>query len=161
MCPDQNASIGRLSPVQSRASPNRLVMNGNFELLQDVTGPLIYILLAQRCQIQSDDCDEPYPTARFDRVCERFPERDQIWSSFMEGIKPPVQCPIRAGNYLLRNATWNFDSLIVLPLEGYKWKVTLKFAQGDESNVIVCFNLVAIITESKSKGGKKPKPKSP
>jgi hypothetical protein len=95
-CTDSTKNLLTLSgPVQSKGFLNKLVVNGNFEVLEDVSGPIFYTLSAQRCQLNSQNCGDPYPPLYTDKLCEKIVDTTEFWASFVAGIVPPISCPIK------------------------------------------------------------------
>jgi hypothetical protein len=60
--------------------------------------------------------------------------------------------------YSMKNSTFDLDALRVMPIEGYMWRMVMKYAAGNESNIVACLDIDATITDGRARPRKVKKP---
>ena len=100
-------------------------------------------VIVSRCDTKVKSCQH-IQNIRINKICEKFVQENQLWSSFFEAIKPPLKCPIEAGLYELNNAPIDLTSVSRF-LDNYKWIAIIKFFSGRQKiqKEVLCFTGLA------------------
>ncbi|XP_026274714.2 uncharacterized protein LOC127751591 isoform X2 [Frankliniella occidentalis] len=78
-----------------------------------------------RDAVSANTC-EYFQTWRFkDRLCAEWNDPTKPWNSVLGSIEPRLDCPIKQGEYHIRNGSLDLRALqgLPIPLEGSVWKV--------------------------------------
>lgn len=110
---------------------NVVSFSGFGYLPKDVNGDVEIIIETNRCSIDFKSC-ESVPGFALRDICKRFIEKNTFYSSALEGVKPPLICPVKAGNYTFVENKLDLSILAMLPLDGYIWLTTIKVLTSEE-----------------------------
>lgn len=78
-----------------------------------------------KCTIDLTRCDY-YDTYKMSNICPKLIEKNAMWSKYLAAIRPPLDCPIRAGEYQLVNGTSDITLASHLPIDGNRWITNMK-----------------------------------
>lgn len=126
------------------AAPNhKVAFNGYIEASEDFTGELVLVLDTSRCSLDMKTC-EKFSNRNIRNMCARFKEQNKFYSSAFANIKPPLVCPIKAGNYSLGDSSLDLSALALMPIDGYVWLIKYRLVSvedgGKSRRIIMCVN---------------------
>ena len=151
-CPTETLMTAQLRMPSSNI--NIITFSGYVNLTKDIQGDMELVIEANRCTLDLKTC-EKYPGARIKELCKRFSEKNKFYSSVFENIKPPAKCPVKAGNYTLKETKLDLSALAVIPLDGYLWVVAFKILSTDpgtkKKRLVMCLNSETKISRSNIK----------
>lgn len=139
-CPIQTPMSIQMSIPKSNI--NTLKMSGLITAAVEVPGDIELVVEANKCTLDMMTC-EKYAGVSVRELCKRFKVKGAFYSNVIASIKPPLQCPIKAGNYTMEESTFDLSMLSVLPLDGYIWVVTFKLMSaenGKTKKIAMCLN---------------------
>ncbi|KAK3921946.1 putative oxidoreductase YeiQ [Frankliniella fusca] len=114
------------------------VLNGGFEITREAKDIGEVQIEFTKCrEQQSANTCEHFQTWRFNKgVCSLLFKPNTMWSRFHDYVAPRPTCPVKVGQYTIRNATLDMKTLqsLPLPLEGNVWFV--KFSQIEPSGKV-------------------------
>lgn len=109
---------------------NHVQYSGYLESSREINGPLELIIETNRCDINMKRC-EKFSTQKITKVCHMFEGKNNIFSSVLATMQPPVSCPIKAQRYEAINSSMDMTSLAYLPLTGSIFLSTSKLYSGE------------------------------
>lgn len=77
-----------------------------------------------RCQINRAQC-ESFEQLVVKDLCEKL-FVSSVSVDFVDKITPPLRCPIKVGSYLLNEGKLDLNLIAHLPLDGFRWAVSVK-----------------------------------
>lgn len=119
--------------------------------------------IAQRCNMDRSQC-EHFNTFLLPNFCNVFDQKNKLWSEIMAHTHPKLECPVKATNIKIVNATLDFSILSHLPLDGYIWIISIKIFKPlanvrHKKRLILCTISEYTITKSNQSTNKR-KPNS-
>lgn len=126
-----------------KSNINMLTMSGMITANEEVSGEIEFSIDANKCSMDMKIC-EKYPGVTVREMCKKFKTKGAFYSSTFLSMKPPMQCPIKPGNYTMGDISIDLSVLSVLPLDGYIWVVNFKFLSVDgvqkTKKIAMCLN---------------------
>lgn len=118
---------------------NHIQYSGYLDSSREVNGPLELIIETSRCDINMKKC-EKFSIQKFTKVCHMFEGKNNIFSSVLATMQPPVSCPIKAQRYEAVNSSMDMTTLAYLPLTGSIFMSTSKLysGEGKKSELVLC-----------------------
>ncbi|CRK88020.1 CLUMA_CG001806, isoform A [Clunio marinus] len=111
---------------------NTLNISGLIIVDEEIVGDLSFSVEANKCSLNMTAC-EKYPIVSLRNFCQRFNEKDKVYSAIFDNIQPRIQCPIKPGNYTISPATLDLSIFNLVPLDGFVWVTTFKFISISEN----------------------------
>lgn len=99
---DIHLVIGVSSSVQ-----NVYLFNGKFTVKDQVSGPLIMVFTAHRCDMALINCEQ-YNEFKFTDICQQLTKKDTLWAPFVKSIHPKISFPFVRGNYTVDDGYMDF-----------------------------------------------------
>jgi len=128
---------------------DKLLYSADFVIHEDIPGPIEISLEVNRCSLNLKKC-EKYPTVRTIGFCEAF-KKKAIYADSLTAFKPPLQCPIKAGNYSATDAELDLGIISFLPSQGYIWLVCIRAFGGASKTLVMCIQTETKITEMRKR----------
>lgn len=71
-------------------------LDADIRFIKDITEPMQFVMTFFKCASgdQASNCDGS-ETLKVNDVCDRFSEKNAIWTPLMKVIKPKLLCPIK------------------------------------------------------------------
>ncbi|CAH1395841.1 unnamed protein product [Nezara viridula] len=118
----------------------KYVMNLVFKVTKTITGGKLWVTL-NKCKTTSvGDCE--YVLTYHLEYCSMLSAKGP-WSGFLEASRPRFKCPMKPGNYMIRNASLDASQIMnigsVAPArwwDDYHWRV--KFELIDKKQSLGC-----------------------
>jgi len=120
---------------------------------EDVVGPIEANFDRHRCDLQMKKC-EKYPMVTSSGICEILQDKKSIFYGMFSHFQPPLDCPIKAGKYIVPPTTIDLTIIQMLPSDGFYWISTIRLFSGRERKIALC-----IRTETKVTRARRPKNK--
>lgn len=58
-------------------------------------------IVAKRCTLDMTHCED-FNSLSISSICDRFNDKNMLWTNFITAFKPPLKCPIKmVSNFLL------------------------------------------------------------
>ncbi|KAL3276390.1 hypothetical protein HHI36_011774 [Cryptolaemus montrouzieri] len=93
-----------------------------------------------------DSCEYFIKDFRLSKLCEKIPEKNQAWTTFVEAFDPKLTCPIKKGKYLVTQQVKE-DVFRFFPVPTGLWKV--KGGIIENGKMVFCLDFHAKVFESK------------
>lgn len=123
--------------------------SGNLIVNKEIKGSFDLETSSKRCSLDLSNC-EHYSKGKYQNMCSVLNDQNSWYSSVLLGVKPPVKCPIKSGNYSLDDASLNLGLFKLMPMEGYTWIVSFKVISTEKINGSVSRDvLMCLTTETK------------
>lgn len=134
---------------------NKLSLHGYITVHQEISGEVDLIMETNKCSLDMKKC-EKYSNRTFQKMCDRFKQKNAFFSSAFSSVEPTLQCPIKTGNYTMNNSTFDLTPLTILPLGDNVWVMMFKFISAENGSkrkkISLCLNVEVKIL----KAGRKP-----
>lgn len=131
---------------------NGISFAGSVHLKKDLGKNLAFSVEPNRCSFDLKKC-EKYPGATFEDLCRMFNDKHHLFSSFFSRVKPPVKCPLKAGNYTFEESKLDFSIFSALAIDGYTWLATFKVLSPEEGvkrkRIVLCLNTETKIVQTR------------
>lgn len=112
-------------------------------LSKDIVGEIELVFELNRCTFDMKTC-EKYPGLVVRNLCKTLFEKGNHFSIVLERSKPPIRCPLKAGNYTLEETKIDLAFVSMFPLDGYVWVTTFKFLSSEpgskKKQIVMCLN---------------------
>lgn len=121
---------------------NKIFYSGHLEVTEKVPGPLELSIEVNRCDTEMKKC-EKHPTQKFSNICHRLNDKKAFYYGALEGIKPPIECPIKPQRYVSTNSSIDLTAISFLPISGYVWITTLRLGSGEKktNKLVLCVTM--------------------
>jgi hypothetical protein len=134
-----------------KTNVNIIRFSGYVSISEDVPDDMHIVLESNKCSLDMKTC-EKYMTFFIRRMCEKFQNKNAIYSAAVESIQPRPVCPIKAGNYTIPRSAIDFSVLNVLSFDGFiwvfKWKL-VSFNNGTNlKKILLCLDMELKITKT-------------
>ncbi|KAK9874826.1 hypothetical protein WA026_005635 [Henosepilachna vigintioctopunctata] len=90
-----------------------------------------------------DSCEYYIKDLRMKQICKKMMMKNQIWTNFVEGFEPALQCPIKPGKYKV-SFTLSHEVFKFFPIPRGVWKSKI-FLYVDEEIISCLYSEVRII----------------
>lgn len=71
-----------------------------------------------------------------------------MWQTTVEHTKPKMACPMKKGVYRTENVVFDLSAMLLFPVNGWYWKITIDVYDGKTGKKILCiysfFNLQVV-----------------
>lgn len=126
-----------------KSANNDIVYSGKLVVLEEIKSEIDLVLETNRCSLDMKTCEKS-TTLNIRKICPKLKEKDQLYSKAISMIEPPLECPIKPGNYTSKQSSIEFKKVALLPIDGYVWIVTIKLVSSGTGNkakrLILCLN---------------------
>lgn len=140
-CPIKTPMAIQMSIPKSNI--NTLTMSGLIVATQEVPGEIEFTIEANKCTLDMKSC-EKYTSVSVRDMCKKFESKGAFYSNAFASVQPPLQCPIKPGNYTMKESRFDLSLLSVLPLDGFIWVVTFKLISAESGSkkkkIAMCLN---------------------
>lgn len=121
---------------------------------EEVKGDLEMVIEGFKCLLDMTGC-EKYDSFNVPGMCQKFQDKNPLFTSFFHSFKPPWTCPIKPGNYTIEEGLLDLSLISLLSLDGYVWAATFKFVTGEKRSknkkIVMCLNSETKIFKSSKK----------
>jgi len=130
--------------------------SGNLIVNEEIKGSFDLETSSKRCSLDLSDCEQ-YGKGKYQNMCSVLNDQNSWYSTVLSGIKPPLKCPIKPGNYSLNDASLNMGLFKLMPMEGYIWRVSYKIVSTEKINgnasrdVLMCLTTETKIIKASSR----------
>ncbi|KAK9874825.1 hypothetical protein WA026_005634 [Henosepilachna vigintioctopunctata] len=106
------------------------------ELGNDLEG----LTSVKKCDSQGtpESCEYIVKNLKFTKICEKMTMKNQFWSSFVDGVKPQLECPLKPATYTVEiflNDVFKYFFAVPTGV----WKTQMSYLMQNE--VISCVNI--------------------
>lgn len=120
---------------------NKITMSGSIVVSQQVSGQIDLVLESNKCSFDMKSC-EKLTTINIKDMCKKF--KDALYSSAFSSIQPPLECPIKPGNYTIKDSTIELSMVSLLPIDGFVYVTSIKLVSsengGKTKRIVFCLN---------------------
>src|SRR5690349_9905213 len=97
---------------------HQMTLSAEFIVSHEIIGNLALSLESHACDLNMTKCVR-YKTIKFPELFKKFKEKHAFYSTNFEHIKPPLECPIKPGNYSVEKTTMDLTLASLMPIDGY------------------------------------------
>lgn len=92
---------------------------------------------------------EDYDKILITGLCQKFKDKFAFYTEVLKAFTPPLECPIKPGNYSITDTTVNLDLVSRLPLNGHRYLVSFKAISGSKNGrkMVWCIDSETIIKD--------------
>lgn len=117
-------------------------VSGLVTVTEEITGDIDLVIEVNRCTTDLKTCTKEN-TINFKGMCKIFSIKNAFYSKVFDSLQPNFDCPLRTGNYTLRETSFDLKFARLFPLDGYTFIQTFKWVTKDKKNnvkrVVMCF----------------------
>lgn len=125
-----------------------------FVVAEKLFGPIDISFENSRCKLDMKNCEKA-SNFNIRELCKRMTDPLSIYSSIFKNIQPPLKCPIEPGNYTIKSAEINFETLAFLPIDGYVYMTNVKMISSINGSKVKkiawCYNIETRIVKIRVK----------
>ncbi|PSN39028.1 hypothetical protein C0J52_25565 [Blattella germanica] len=125
-------------------SEEEFAFNGNINFVKPVGNPWKLNFQLTKCKSKENpkSCS---PSFKFsvDDICKKLPEKNQVWSGFVEDMNLNTKCPIQPKKYPIENIKIGADSVKYFPVGAGYYK--LKIEGFSNANKLLCADIAFTI----------------
>lgn len=141
-CPEPTAMKIFLRLPKSNLD-NQILFQGDIIVSEEISGNIDFVLENYKCNLDMTKCDQAI-NQNIPEICKKFKEKNTFYSKAFQSIQPPMECPIKPGNYTLGPILLDLTIVSMLPIDGYVWIVNFKLASSVKGNktkkLAMCLN---------------------
>lgn len=121
---------------------NKVPISGTIEVSELVSGQIDLALESNKCSLDMKSC-EKFTTINVKDMCKKF--KDALYSNAFSSIQPPLDCPIKPGNYTLKDSILDLSMFSLLPIDGFIYVASVKLVSsengGKTKRIVFCMNI--------------------
>jgi hypothetical protein len=138
----------------SESAPNKITHKGFALMSEEIQGDLELIIDTSRCSLDMKTCEKISPLS-FREICKKVSDKNAFYYSSLESISPPLQCPLKPGNYSIPESSLDLSFISLLSIDGYVWVLSAKLvrivAGKKTKKSLMCLNMEIKITKNRIK----------
>lgn len=117
-------------------------VSGLVTVSEEILGNIDLVMETNRCTLDLKTCFKEN-TINFKGMCKVFSMKNAFYSKVFDSLQPNFDCPLKAGNYTLRETSFDLMFARPFPIDGHIFIMTFKWIQVDRKNktkrVLMCF----------------------
>lgn len=110
---------------------------------EEVQAEVDFVIESNQCKMDMKTCQKEN-SLNVAGMCDMFKAKNTIYSSIFDSIEPPLRCPIKPGNYTLRESILDLSPIRLIPLDGFVYVTTFRLVSGPKGTrskkVALCLN---------------------
>lgn len=130
------------------------LISGLVTVTEDILGDIDLVLESSRCSLDFKACSREN-TMNVKGMCNLFKEKNAFYSKVFQSFQPNLDCPLKAGNYTLKDTSLDLKFAKFLPIDNYIFVDTFKWITNDKKSrskkVLMCFYLEVKVVPSKKR----------
>jgi hypothetical protein len=112
--------------------PDVITIAGNFTVLEKIHGPLDVSIESIRCTLDMNRC-EKLQNRNVKQICSKLTTSGSFISKVIQNIEPPLNCPVKIGNYTINTTDVDLKFLSFMPMDGFIFNLIIKFISTNPS----------------------------
>lgn len=120
---------------------NKVMLSGIITVSEEISGQVDLVIEANKCSLDMSNCEKA-PAVNIKDMCGKF--KSPFYATAFASIQPPLACPIKPGNYTMRECAIELSMIALLPLDGFIYVTSMKMVAsengGKKKRLIFCLN---------------------
>ncbi|KAJ8918684.1 hypothetical protein NQ315_015004 [Exocentrus adspersus] len=138
-CPEYEDVPIRYSDIQLVTANRTMHISMKITLLADVDSDMKLWLFLKRCTSRDSlDTCETYNTIKINHFCRILNAKNKPWTMVVDQITPPVKCPLKKGDYEVKNSTFDGSAFDRFPVVNWYWMITVHLRDETTNEVLLC-----------------------
>lgn len=126
-----------------RFNTEKIPITGLITVNKEVTGAIDFVIESNKCNFNLTSCTRTN-AFNFAGMCDMFKEKNAFYSPIFDSIEPSLRCPIKPGNYTLRESILDLSPVRYFPMDGFVHVTTFRLVSGAKGNkpkkIVLCLN---------------------
>ncbi|XP_067010152.1 uncharacterized protein [Anabrus simplex] len=134
-----------------QADRDTYLMNGRMIYNSVIESPWSMDILIEKCEsVHNPDSCELWFTYNVPDLCPKLPEKNQVWSNFIEKINMSTHCPMEPNEYIIKDVPIDSSNMQRIPMgkAAFRFHVNSK----SKSKVAACIDSEVEIVPEMNKG---------
>jgi hypothetical protein len=116
---------------------NKLYFNGVIDVSRNGSAPMELQIIVNKCDQDMKKC-EKLPPRSFKQLCATLNDKSSFLYTLITKLDPPMECPVKAQQYIANNAVVDITPLTFLPMNGFVWIAVIKIFSGENREMTLC-----------------------
>jgi hypothetical protein len=149
-CP-MSKTVIQMYPFYPASGINQITYSGFSVISEQINGTLSMVLDVSKCDLAMKNCEKS-STRTIPGICKILELKETLFGNIFQSVKPPLECPIKAGNYSLGDSSIDMRAFSMMQLEGYVWAIKSRLVASDNDGrrTVLCVNTETKVVRTKA-----------